>query len=230
MKHREISKGVYALETGFVRVFLLEHEGVLTLIDTGIPGMGEKILSAIESLGYDRKALKHILITHFHMDHIGSLEEIKSRTGALVYVHKDEAATIGTVPATEAAPGIAKKLMFELLIKKSRQTPQPSVPVDVTLEGGEILDFAGGLQVIATPGHSPGHTSYFLSREGGILFVGDAASGGRLPGYPMLFNKKETAIRSLALIGNMNFEKAYFSHGKPIESGAPGKFRKAFGV
>ncbi|MBN2657628.1 MAG: hypothetical protein JXR86_11260 [Spirochaetales bacterium] len=56
MKHTELSKGVFELTTGFVRVYLLEHEGTLTMIDTGIPGMGEKILSTIESTGYERKA------------------------------------------------------------------------------------------------------------------------------------------------------------------------------
>lgn len=229
MKNREISRGIYELSAGIVKVYLIEHEGSLTLIDTALPGTGEKILETIESLGYKRTDLKHILITHFHTDHIGSLQELKEKTGALIYVHKKEAETIGRIQNIVPAPGLFRTLMYYLFIKRSQGVPQPELPVDRTLVGGEILDFAGGLIVVPTPGHTAGHTSYLMPREGGILFTGDAASGGKTPGYPMLFSDREEAMKTLIAIGRIDFRSAYFSHGKSIESKAPQEFRKVFG-
>lgn len=228
MKHREICPGVWELSAGIVKVYLISRKEELTLIDTGLPGWSEKILESIDSLGLDRSHLKHILITHFHNDHIGSLEKLKEITGATVYAHRNEAATIGTFQHAVSTPGLLHRLVFNLMIKGSMGKPQPWLPVDEVFDGGEVLDFAGGLKVISTPGHTKGHTSYLLPRNGGILFVGDAASGGNKPGYPMLFSDEKEALKTMALLGSLDYETACFSHGKTIVKNAPALFRQAF--
>ena len=206
-----------------------EEKG-LTLIDAGTPGKALQIIEVIEQLGFKAGDLNHILLTHFHMDHIGSLEDLIEKTGAKVYAHTIEAQVAGQIRPSVAAPGFLNKLIFHLFIKRSVNEVQTGAPVDVMLTGGEILDFANGLEVIHTPGHTLGHTSYLIHEEGGILILGDAASGGKKPGYPILFENKFQAMKTLQMIGNMNFQKACFSHGRTIDSNAPARFKSAFKI
>lgn len=228
MKVREIDPQVYELSQGMVKVFALINHEVVTLIDTGLSGQEEKILQAIEQIGYSADQVKHILITHFHSDHIGGLPVLKELTGATVYAHRKEVESLREEQNLVGAPGLRNRIIFNLFIKNAKGEDSAEVPVDVELTGGEVLDFAGKLEVVNTPGHSPGHTSYLYPGHGGILFVGDAATGGRKPSYPVLFTNEREAMKTLAMIGAMDFKKACFSHGRTIEFGAPERFRESF--
>lgn len=228
MKSAKICENLYELSSRFVKLYLIEWKGELTLIDTAIPGKGEEILGTIEKLGFEPEDLKHILITHLHEDHAGSLDYLREKTGATVSIHRKEMEGLKSIPHLVSAPGLMNRIIFNLFIKGAVRENRKEYHVDVLLEGGETLDYAGGLRVIATPGHSPGHTSYLYPGDGGVLIVGDAASGGRKPGYPVLFSDEREAFKTLAAIGSMNFNKACFSHGKRIDSDGPARFREAF--
>lgn len=102
-------------------------------------------------------------------------------------------------------------------------------PVDVDHRIGEDTPvlLPADLRAIDTPGHTPGHTSFLLERDGGLLIVGDAAvakDGEIRRGF---FNRPETTIdASLRHIAEFEFEKAVFGHSDPVHSAAAGAFRR----
>jgi len=149
--------------------FLLRRAGSdrLLVVD---PGEEEgRILAAIEATGAQVEA---ILITHCHFDHIGAVAPVAAATGAPVYCPEIE------------VPLLAEIMRF---VPWEGFGPYESYDADETLRGGETLELAGmELDVIFTPGHSPGHVTYSVRGEpaifsGDVLFQG---SVGRvdLPG------------------------------------------------
>ena len=79
----ELVKGVYLISAERSNIYLLAGED-LTLVDTGMPGGDEKVINSIKKIGRSPKELNHILITHAHMDHIGSLAALKRASGAQI--------------------------------------------------------------------------------------------------------------------------------------------------
>jgi hydroxyacylglutathione hydrolase len=129
----------------------------------------DKLLGAIDSLGVE---LDGILLTHTHFDHVGAVAPVARATGAEVWVPKAEAFVLADINSYVPWPGFG---------------PFDSWEAEHTLEGGERLELAGfEIDVLCTPGHSPGHVTFSIPDEqavfsGDVLFQG---SVGRtdLPG------------------------------------------------
>ena len=166
--------------------FLLRRDGSdrALIVDPGEEA--PKLLAAIEQLGV---TLDGILLTHTHFDHVGAVAPIAKATGAEVWVpelEKDVLADINSyVPWPQFGP-------FE------------SWDAEHTVSGGERLELAGlQIDVLFTPGHSPGHVTYSIPDEQ-VVFSGDVlfqSSVGRtdLPGgdWPTLLESIRTLIDSL---------------------------------
>jgi glyoxylase-like metal-dependent hydrolase (beta-lactamase superfamily II) len=162
--------------------FLLRRDGSdrALIVDPGEEA--EKLLGAIESLGV---TLDGILLTHTHFDHVGAVAPVAKATGAEVWVPEIEKPVLADIMSFVPWPGFG---------------PFESWDAEHTLRGGERLELAGfEIDVIFTPGHSPGHVTFSIPDEeavfsGDVLFQG---SVGRtdLPGgdWPTLLE----AIRSL---------------------------------
>jgi len=141
-----------------------------------------KLLEALESLGID--SVDAILITHTHFDHIGAVAPVAKATNAPVYVPELEKEVLANIMDYIPWPGFG---------------PFESYEADHTVAGGETLEIGGhAIEVIFTPGHSPGHVTYAL-RDEPALFSGDVlfqGSVGRvdLPGgdWPTLLSSIET--------------------------------------
>src|ERR671935_2124388 len=120
----------------------------------------ERILGAIEDLGLEIEA---ILVTHPHFDHIGAVAPVARATGAPVYCPKIEVPVLADIMSYVPWPGFG---------------PFESYDADETVEGGERLELAGfDIDVLFTPGHSPGHVTYAVADEqvlldGDVLFRG----------------------------------------------------------
>ena len=129
----------------------------------------ERILGAVDELGIGIDA---ILLTHTHFDHIGAVAPVARATGAPVYCPEIEVPVLADIMSFVPWPGFG---------------PYESYDADETVAGGERLELAGiEIDVIFTPGHSPGHVTYSIADElalfsGDVLFQG---SVGRtdLPG------------------------------------------------
>ena len=151
-----------------------------TLVDTGIPGQLEAIRREIENAGVDFESVRRVILTHQDIDHIGGLPEIvRVRGGEIeVLAHEEDKPYIeGDKPLIKMNRERMAQMM-ESLPEPQRQrlerifaTP-PSGKVDRTLHDGEELPLHGGIEVIHTPGHTPGHISLFV-RKARLLISGD---------------------------------------------------------
>jgi glyoxylase-like metal-dependent hydrolase (beta-lactamase superfamily II) len=207
----------------------LIDDGDLILVDTGMPKKERRILQAISRIGRRPFDVRHILITHHHMDHTGGLAALSQQTEARIHVHPlDAAVTRGDVPMPgPTSTSFGAKMMGAIA---SRLYPEklPHVNIGHELADGERLDLGSGFRVFHTPGHTPGHVSILWEKHGGVLLVGDAAANmGRLgPPISAFTEDQEAMKRSVAKLAGLEFEFAVFGHGSPIKRGAAEKFRR----
>ena len=168
----EIIPNVHVISGGIVNCFLIVDPDGLTLIDTGLAGNANKILKYVEGLGRKPGDVKRILITHADGDHVGSLAALKAATGARVCASAAEAEAIsaGRSSRNLRADTLLLKLVFAITGRLFRASP---AQVDELVTDGQVLPALGGLRVVETFGHTPGHVSLFAPSFG-ILFVGDS--------------------------------------------------------
>jgi glyoxylase-like metal-dependent hydrolase (beta-lactamase superfamily II) len=169
------------LNNNFVNLYLIDDPDGLTVIDTGLARSGPKlVLKAIAEMGRHPADLKRILITHADPDHTGGAAELKEKTGAKIFASKIEADAIeaGTT-SREVQGNPLMKAMFAVMGKV--MMPLAPAHVDEIIMHGQVLPVLGGLQVVATPGHTPGHVSFYAPAHH-ILIAGDSlnASSGTL--------------------------------------------------
>jgi glyoxylase-like metal-dependent hydrolase (beta-lactamase superfamily II) len=162
--------------------FLVRREDANTafIVDPG--DEAPKLLGAIDALGVELEA---ILLTHCHFDHVGAVAPVAKATGAPVYCPQLEVPVLQDIMAFVPWPGFG---------------PFESWDPEHTVKGGEQLSLAGfDIDVLFTPGHSPGHVTYAIASEK-ALFSGDVlfqSSIGRtdLPG-----GDHATLLRSIATL------------------------------
>lgn len=217
----QLADGVWRVPTApydLVNSYLLaDDDGSLTLVDAGLKGAEKKVLAALEQLGRAPRDVTRILLSHAHADHAGGLAAAKAATRAPVWAHEDDASY---VRAGQAPPRDSSTTWGRLL---SRLPGGGFAPVELagTLADGDELPLAGGLRVVHTPGHSPGHCS-FLLRERGVLITGDAVFNVRgLRWSPSAFCTDVRQSRESAqVLGELDYDTAAFTHGRPVSTGA----------
>jgi glyoxylase-like metal-dependent hydrolase (beta-lactamase superfamily II) len=167
----EIYPHVYFIRQMFVNLYLLVGEDGLVLIDTGLKGSRARILRAIQEAKSTPADLKSILITHADGDHYGGLADLQQDTHAMAYANPIEAEAVRAGRSSRPLnPGGIQKVLFGLVAPLFKSQ---AGRIDAALAEGQEFGVLGGLKVIATPGHTPGHTSLF-SPSSGVLFAGDS--------------------------------------------------------
>ena len=182
--------------TDFVNSYVLVRGKEVAIVDTGLPNNGEKFGEVIKTAGLDWDAVGHVILTHYHRDHLGSMGEVLT-----------------------AAP---KSMVYA----GAADIPQISSPraIKAVGDGNEVF----GLQIIATPGHTPGHICVF-DPVSSLLVLGDAMvnENDTLTGAnPQYSSDMEQANHSIKKLAALTFEKAVFGHGEPIETGASAAIAK----
>ncbi len=168
--------------------FIVRRKDASTALIVDPGDESDKLLAALDSLGIE--TVEAILITHTHFDHVGAVAPVARATGAPVYVPELEKEVLANIMDYVPWPGFG---------------PFESYDADHTVAGGETLELAGlTLEVVFTPGHSPGHVTYAIADEdavfsGDVLFQG---SVGRvdLPGgdWPTLLASIEKLTSTYA--------------------------------
>jgi glyoxylase-like metal-dependent hydrolase (beta-lactamase superfamily II) len=223
----EVAPGVHSMHQskgGHVHAFLLDDGQNLTLIDTLFDTDGGLILETIRRMGRSVNDLKHIIVTHGHRSHLGGLAALKQLSGATVYAHQWE---LDIIAGQRKAQGVTLRPIHPLnpwlqvyplqLGLTLGLSPHVPCTVDQTVADGDRI---GPIQVIHTPGHSPGHLALHWP-ERSVLFAGDAiATWPELgPGWPAFNLNHQQHRLSLRRMANLDAQVIAVGHGEPITAG-----------
>jgi glyoxylase-like metal-dependent hydrolase (beta-lactamase superfamily II) len=222
MKVRGISTYGYQLtRMGLFNMYLVRESDSFTLIDTGLAGSAPRVVEAAHRIGAE--PIERLLLTHAHGDHIGSLDKLAVAIGrADVAIGRREARLLPKKPAQDRSLNPS-----EPQCKVKGSFPGAETAPTHLLEDGELY---GSLRVIATPGHTPGHMSYFDERDG-TLYAGDAlvTVGGKVhvsgfgPWYfplpAMATWHRPTALASAKRLLELPVRRYASGHGRLVEGG-----------
>jgi glyoxylase-like metal-dependent hydrolase (beta-lactamase superfamily II) len=175
---------------GFVSAYIVVRNGEAVIVDTGVENSEQDIEAGLASLGLDWNEVGHVILTHRHPDHQGSLPAV--------------------LDAAPAATGYAGAEDLAAIT-----SPRPLVSVG---DGDKVFD----LDIIATPGHTPGHISV-LSSDAGLLLAGDAlngSNGGVVGANPQYSPDMATANLSVKKLAGYRFDTVVFGHGEPVVGNA----------
>ena len=174
----KVADGVYRLGTEWVGWYLVDVDGAVTVVDCGFSGYFEQLPAALSELGRSLDAVAAVVLTHYHPDHVGAAERIRTQSGATVFAPAADAAGVqsGKVPMPRGlASSLWRPPMMRYMAHAVRNGGAKVTPVrDIRTYGdGEVLEVPGGLRAVHTPGHTGGHCS-LLADGPGVLFAGDA--------------------------------------------------------
>jgi glyoxylase-like metal-dependent hydrolase (beta-lactamase superfamily II) len=214
----EIAPGVYRIDTigipNAISVLLVADGDDWMLIDSGVRSGALRIQEALSTLGVGPRDLRHIYLTHQDPDHIGGLPAVRWwATEAEIVASEHEAQVI----SGERPPDPPSNALLRFV---ARRAQLPTVAVDRVVAEGDSL---AGFRVIATPGHTYGHTS-LINDQHGLLFTADAF--GSMPvkvrvGVRKFFcTDPAEAQRSAEKLLGEEFSTVVFSHGKTLRKDA----------
>jgi len=172
MKTEKIAEGVYLIGGPNVTrpedaaVYLVDFSGELVMIDSGAGNGSSQLDRNIEMLGLNPAELTHIILTHCHIDHIGSAAYFREKYNSKIVIHELDAQALETGDSIKTAANWYG-------------TTFPPTRVDRKLKGEhEILKFGKeDLHCLHTPGHTPGSISVYLDRAGKRILFGQDIHG-----------------------------------------------------
>lgn len=206
----------------------VDPDGRVTLVDCGLDRAPPRIVTGLAAIGKAPSDVVRILLTHAHVDHAGGAARMGELTGARVSVHTDDAPFL----AAGQAPPVGERTLLGRLMTRLPGGGRgfSAVTGARTLVDDEVLDVGGGLRVVHTPGHSPGHVS-FLHEPSRVLVTGDALfnwtwAGGLRYSPTSLCLDADLSRRSTHALGELDYDVAAFTHGPEIRDGAREKVRR----
>lgn len=217
-----LAPAVYRIPTmgDFINSYaFVNDDGSVTLVDCGVKRAPAKIVRGLTAIGKSPSDVRDIVLTHAHSDHAGGAADMVTRTGgAPVAVHADDAEYIRSGEASPRDTSIRLGAIF------ARMPGGGFAPVEVSrpLHDNDVLPTAGGLRVLHTPGHSPGHIS-LLHEPTGVLITGDAIWNMRakmtwpVAAFCTSYRQNQQSAHAL---GEIDYAIAAFTHGPEIRDNA----------
>ncbi|MFC3502542.1 MBL fold metallo-hydrolase [Micromonospora krabiensis] len=192
---------------------LVDDDGSVTLADCGVKQAPARIVRGLAAIGKTPADVIRIVLTHAHPDHAGGAAELARRTEAPVVVHAAdvEYAEAGTAPPRD------REVTGGRLFSRMPGNRFPAVEVAQPLADGDLLPVAGGLRVVHTPGHSPGHIS-LLHEPTRLLITGDAlfnVAGIRWP-VKLFCTDFRMTQETAHVLGELDYDLAAFTHGPEL--------------
>jgi len=218
----QIANGIYMLEISanvmgtpsVINPTLIWDNDKVILIDTGFPGQLPQIREAIEKAGVSFDKINMVILTHQDIDHVGSLSSILNElpNGVEVLAHKEEKAYIQgeklpvKVAQLQAHLNSLPSEMKVIYEKLKDFYENNKSNVDKVITDGEELPYCGGITVIHTPGHTPGHICLYL-KYCKTLIAGDILQidGGILIHAPQSTNF-DTSLSMISLKKLMKYD------------------------
>jgi glyoxylase-like metal-dependent hydrolase (beta-lactamase superfamily II) len=204
--------GVHEIQLLRVKAHAIVEDDGVTLIDTGHAGSLPRIGRALEEMGRSVDDVRRVICTHGHPDHAGSARAFAD-LGVDVLIHPGDAANLD-IGFVDAVRRPSRGRIFAAMT--------PPLQSFTPLVDGAVLPVLGGLEVVHTPGHTPGSVCLFAEREG-MLFVGDTLQRrfGRVSFASGLYSDDPAEARaSVQRLAQLRVKKIVFSHYPALDEGA----------
>ncbi len=220
-----VTERVHLAEGDAVNWVLVTDDSGVMLIDAGYPGDREDVLASLQKLGYGPSAVRAILLTHAHIDHLGSAIWFAGEYGTPVYCHPEEVGHakreyLEQVSILDIALRIWRPrwAVWGVHVVRSGGLIRDGIPTTQPLTAEAAAGLPGHPIAIYTPGHTSGHCSYLVD---GVLASGDALITGHpllRRGGPQLLpavfsHSQQNCIRSLSALSLLETEVLLPGHG-----------------
>lgn len=222
----QVTGTVHLAQGDAVNWVLVTGEGGVILIDAGYPGDRDAVLASLRELGYTAGDVRAILLTHAHIDHLGSAIWFAGTHGTAVYCHAEEVGHAKREYLEQASVvDVARHLwrprwaVWSAHLARKGGLSRAGIPSAAPLTGEIAAGLPGAPMAIPTPGHTGGHCSYLVD---GVLASGDALVTGHplLPHsgpqlLPALFSHNQAdCVRSLSTLALLDTEVLAPGHGE----------------
>lgn len=214
---REVADRVYRLEDRFVNLYVLDV-GKIVLVDTGTRRAERLIRQGLQEIGKEVEDIAVLLLTHHHIDHVGTAGVWKRESSAQVDLHRfDEPVAAHRERRRMHGTRIPVKIVAAFLGVFTPLFWGKPLETDRVLEGGEVLDVLGWpIEVIHAPGHTLGSCAFF-ARNLDILFAGDAINGRRGQAEPpIVFEDGAAALATYRKLVDLRAGVLLPGHGSPV--------------
>jgi glyoxylase-like metal-dependent hydrolase (beta-lactamase superfamily II) len=224
----QIAKDIYRLPTlgPFINSYaLLNSDSSVTLVDCGLIGSSKKLIKDLARIGKHPNDVVNIILTHAHDDHVGGAAKMIKDCGAeFVMMHEEDS----HLPPTGKTPPRDDSRLSGKIMKLLPDKGYEPFEVNRKLEDGEIINTAGGLKVIHTPGHTDGHIS-LLHLESETLITGDSIFNmtsrmtWALSGFCVNYKQSQDTARKFL---DLDFKHACFTHGPEIRDSGKSRIKQ----
>jgi hydroxyacylglutathione hydrolase len=226
MSHDKPS-AVIPIRLGVITSFIVKGSKAV-IVDTGYPGNANNIISHIRENSIKPEDVSLIVLTHGHIDHYGSAEELKKITGAPIAAHKADAEFLKRGINYIGTPARLSGRLLKFFYGGTDSVQTKPLEVDIELDDElDLREFGIVGRVIHTPGHTEGSLSLILST--GEAIVGDLVMGGILfkkkPGYPLFVSNMSQLRESIERVLQLSPTIICASHGGPF---SPAMLQKLF--
>jgi glyoxylase-like metal-dependent hydrolase (beta-lactamase superfamily II) len=211
--HANVVEAVHRVEDAYTNWYLLEQDGRLTIVDTGVPSSWGSLADVLPRIGRTTGDVEAVVLTHGHFDHLGFAERARRQLGVPVYVH-------------EALPIVAALL-------RHRAFWPDAVETVVTYRDG-TLPVPGAPLIVPTPGHTNGHCALHLPDRDAVI-AGDAIvtldpytgrTGPRAVARAATADSRR-ALAELDALARTGARTVLVGHGEPWSGGVEGAVARA---